>query len=159
MTGIRDDYQQNWRTVTALDAHTDGQGSAGRSENERAGAATGAVRDTARAQAEAVAPGVHSPAGARRLVATMDERLEAMQREINTVKAQQQLIATRLRQLAVAYRMMAPEVPTPLSASMSRHHAGAPRGAMAALTVPSGVAEALSARRHWRKRRPAAYRC
>jgi hypothetical protein len=29
VTGRRDDYQQNWRTVTALDAHTDGQGSAG----------------------------------------------------------------------------------------------------------------------------------
>jgi hypothetical protein len=29
VTGTRDDYQQNWRTVTALDAHTDGQGSAG----------------------------------------------------------------------------------------------------------------------------------
>jgi hypothetical protein len=25
VTGIRDDYQQNWRTVTARDAHTDGQ--------------------------------------------------------------------------------------------------------------------------------------
>ena len=53
VTGIRDDYQQNWRTVTALDAHADSQGSAGRFENERARAA--AVRDTARAQASRVA--------------------------------------------------------------------------------------------------------
>jgi hypothetical protein len=133
VTGIRDDYQQNWRTVTALDAHTDGQTSVGRSENERAGAAATAVRSTARAQADAIAPGARSTAGVRRLVSTMDERLEAMQREIDTAKTQQRLFATRLRQLGTAYRMTSSAVPTSLGASVFREHASSPHGGMPAL--------------------------
>jgi hypothetical protein len=138
--GTRDDYEQNRRAVTALDAHTDVQGSAGRSENERARAAATAVRSTARAQADAIAPGARSPAGVRRLVSTMDERLEAMQREIDTAKTQQRLLASRLRQLAAGYRMTASAVPTSLRASMVPHRASGPRGGMAAPGALSGLA-------------------
>ena len=140
VTGTRDDYQQNWRTVTALDVHTDSQGSAGRAENERGRAAATAVRSTARAQADAIAPDARSTAGVRLLVSTMDERLEAMQREIDTAKTQQRLLATRLRQLATAYRMTASAVPTALGASEIRHQAGGPRGGMPILTALSGLA-------------------
>jgi Transglycosylase SLT domain len=38
------------------------------------------------------------------MVSTMDERLAAMQRQLDTTNAQNQLLATRLRQLAEAYR-------------------------------------------------------
>src|SRR5258705_4844481 len=38
-------------------------------------AVTTAVRDTARAQADAIAPSARSPTGVRRLVSTMDDRL------------------------------------------------------------------------------------
>jgi hypothetical protein len=138
VTGIREDYQQKWHTVTALDADTDGQGSAGRSENKRAGAAATAVRDTARAQADAIAPSARSPAGARVLVSSMDERLTAMQREIDTAKAQQRLLATRLRQLANAYRMMAPQQPVALDTSQIGHSTVSPLARMSAPRALSG---------------------
>jgi hypothetical protein len=83
MGSTREEYQQNSRTSAALDADTDGQGSAGRSGNARARSAATAIRVTARAHADAIAPSVRSPAGARLLVSALDERLEAMQREIN----------------------------------------------------------------------------
>ena len=41
----------------------------------------------------------------------MDERLAAMQREIDTTKAQNRLLATRLRQVAAAYRTTASRTP------------------------------------------------
>ena len=126
--------------MTALDTHTDGQGSVGRSEIERARAAATGVRDTARAQADAVAPSARSPAGVRLLVSRMDERLKAMQREIDTAKSQQRLLATRLRQLATAYRMTGPALPTAMSASMLRHPPGSTPGGMPTLTAQSGLA-------------------
>jgi hypothetical protein len=44
-------------------------------------------------------------------VSSMDERLPAMQREIDTAKAQNRLLATRLRQIAAAYRTAAAAAP------------------------------------------------
>src|SRR5262245_61043850 len=70
----------------------------------------------------------------------MDERLEAMQREIAAAKAQQRLLATRLRQLAAAYRMTASESPTPPRTSGIRRTAGGPRGGMPALRALPGLA-------------------
>jgi cell wall-associated NlpC family hydrolase len=61
----------------------------------------------ARSQAAAIAPAAGSPAGVKLLVSSMDERLAAMQRQLDTTKAQNRLLATRLRQLAAAYRMTA----------------------------------------------------
>ena len=40
------------------------------------------------------------------MVSTMDERLAAMQRQLDTTTAQNQVLATRLRQVAEAYRGM-----------------------------------------------------
>jgi hypothetical protein len=140
VSGTRDDYEQNWRTMTALDAQTDSWADAGRSENERARTAATTVRDTARARADAIAPSASSLAGVRRLVSTMDERLEAMQREIDTAKAQQRVLATRLRQLAAAYRMTASAVPTTLGVGMLRHHSGSRRGEMPAMAALSSLA-------------------
>ena len=66
---------------------------------------------SARSQAAAIAPATGSPAGVRLLVGSMDERLAAMQREIDTTKAQNRLLATRLRQVAAAYRTTASRTP------------------------------------------------
>jgi hypothetical protein len=124
--------------VTALDAHTDGQAAL---VDPRMSARGRPRRRCGKrpAQADAIAPGARSPAGVRLLVSSMDERLEAMQREIDTAKAQQRLLATRLRQLAAAYRMTAPAVPTSLGASVFRHRASRPRGGMPALAALSGL--------------------
>ena len=99
-------YGQTQAAVGGLDADSgqsagqaDGVGAAGR-------AGSGAVRDSARSQAAAIAPLSNSAAGMRLMVSTMDERLAAMQRQLDTTTAQNQVLATRLRQVAEAYRGM-----------------------------------------------------
>ena len=90
--------------MTGLDAHTNGTTAAGVAEGHsgRAGA-TGVRRDAASAAA-AIAPATGSPAGVKTLVTTMDDRLAGMQRQLDATKAQNQLLATRMRQIAMAYR-------------------------------------------------------
>ena len=68
----------------------------------RAGA--GVIRDQARTVAAATAPLGNSAAGARLIVATMDQHLAAMQRQLDTTTEQNKVLAVRMRQLAEAYR-------------------------------------------------------
>ena len=68
----------------------------------RAGA--GVIRDQARTVAAATAPMGNSAAGARLVVAAMDQHLAAMQRQLDTTTEQNRVLALRLRQLAEAYR-------------------------------------------------------
>ena len=103
VTGVGEDYRQSWRGVSALDVQTNGGAADGKAENERGQAGATGVRQTAQSQAAAIAPATGSPAGVKLLVSSMDERLAAMQREIDTTKAQNRLLATRLRQIAAAY--------------------------------------------------------
>jgi hypothetical protein len=63
------------------------------------------VRKTARSHAATIASATGSPAGVKLMVPMMDERLAVMQRQIVTAKAQNRLLATRMRQLAMSYRM------------------------------------------------------
>ena len=107
VSGAGEDYRQSWRGVAALDARTNGGAADSRAENERGLAGATGVRQTAQSQAAAIAPATGSPAGVKLLVSSMDERLAAMQREIDTAKAQNRLLATRLRQIAAAYRTTA----------------------------------------------------
>ena len=104
-TGAGEQYRGNWSAVGGLDAQTNGAAADGRTENERGRSGATGVRESARTQAAAIAPVTGSPAGVKLLVSTMDERLAAMEREITTTKAQNRLLATRLRQLAMSYRM------------------------------------------------------
>jgi hypothetical protein len=73
-------------------------------------------------------------------VSRMDERLEAMQREIDTARTQQRLLTTRLRQPAAAYRMTASAEPISLGASMISHDASGPRAGMQKPGALSGMA-------------------
>ena len=111
VSGAGEDYRQGWRGVAALDVQTNGGAADGKAENERGQAGAIGVRQTAQSQAAAIAPATGSPAGVKLLVSTMDERLAAMQREIDTTKAQNRLLATRLRQIAAAYRTAAATAP------------------------------------------------
>jgi cell wall-associated NlpC family hydrolase len=120
--GAAQDYRGSWAQVTGLDDDVNGAAGAGDAtgHNGRAGA-TG-VRQTAQSAAAAIAPATGSPAGVKVLVSTMDERLADMQRQIDTTKAQNKLLAGRLRQMVMAYRSMGTGAPGgPL---------GAARGAM-----------------------------
>ena len=109
--GAADRYGERWRGVTALDAENNGTAGTGSTERRRGSAGSTGVRETARSQAAAIAPAAGSPAGVKLLVSSMDERLAAMQRQLDTTKAQNHLLATRLRQLATAYRMTAAASP------------------------------------------------
>jgi Transglycosylase SLT domain len=97
-------YQQTRSGVAGL------AGDCGQSATDAGGvgvqgrAGSGAVVDSARGQAAAIAPMSGSAAGMRLMVSTMDERLAAMQRQIDTTTAQNQVLAIRLRQVAEAYR-------------------------------------------------------
>ena len=104
-TGAGEQYRGNWSTISGLDAQTNGAAADGKAENQRGRSGATGVRESARTQAAAIAPATGSPAGVKLLVSTMDERLAAMEREITTTKAQNRLLATRLRQLAMSYRM------------------------------------------------------
>ena len=93
--------------MTGLDGQATDSAGQGSVEGQRGRVGASGVRETARSQAAAIAPAAGSPAGVRLLVSSMDERLAAMQRQIDTTKTQNRLLATRLRQVAAAYRMAA----------------------------------------------------
>jgi len=67
----------------------------------------GGIRDNARSTGNALAPAANTPEGMRRLAGSMDERLAAMERKLDTAKRQNMLLSTRLRQIAAAYRSSA----------------------------------------------------
>lgn len=98
------EYQRSRTAISALDADSSQAAGQGSEVGQQGRAGAGLVRDTARVQASAIAPASSSPAGMKLLVSTMDERLSEMQRQVDTTKAQNQLLATRLRQVAAAYQ-------------------------------------------------------
>jgi len=122
--GAAGSYRQGWSGVSGLDAATNTAAADGRSAGEQGRGGAAGVRDSARSQAAAIAPATGTPAGSRLMVSTMDERLAAMQQQIDTTKAQNKLLAARLRQVAQAYRT---------SAAM----AGGGRGMMPGMGMPS----------------------
>lgn len=71
----------------------------------RAGA--GVIRDQARTTAAALAPIGNSAAGARLIVAAMDQHLAAMQQQLDTTSTHNQLLQQRLQQVAAGYRGLA----------------------------------------------------
>ena len=64
------------------------------------------IRDQARTSAAALAPLGNSAAGARLIVATMDQHLAAMQGQMQTTTTQNQALATQLRQVAAGYQTL-----------------------------------------------------
>jgi hypothetical protein len=104
--GAARDYRDSWDQVTGLDDDVNGAAGAGDATGQSGRAGATGVRQTARSAAAAIAPVTGSPAGVKVLVSTMDERLGDMQRQIDTIKAQNELLAGRLRQVVMAYRSM-----------------------------------------------------
>jgi cell wall-associated NlpC family hydrolase len=102
-----DGYKRTWGAVTGLDAQTNGTSAAGAADGLNGRSNATGVRQSAASAAAAIAPATGSPAGVKTLVASMDGRLAAMQRQLDATKAQNQLLATRMRQLAMAYRQSA----------------------------------------------------
>ncbi|ULN44718.1 lytic transglycosylase (plasmid) [Mycolicibacterium crocinum] len=113
-----DGYKRTWGTVTGLDAQTNGTSTAGAAEGQNGRAGATGVRQSAASAAAAIAPATGSPAGVKTLVTSMDDRLAAMQRQIESTKAQNQLLATRMRQMAMAYRQAAQASPASMFRGM-----------------------------------------
>ena len=106
-----DGYRRTWGSVTGLDAQTNGNSAAGAAEGQNGRSGATGVRQNAASTAAAIAPATGTPAGVKTLVTSMDDRLAAMQRQIDTTKAQNQLLSNRLRQVAMAYRSAASNAP------------------------------------------------
>ena len=104
-------YKRTWGTVTGLDNQTNGTSAAGAAEGQNGRTGATGVRQSAASAAAAIAPATGSPSGVKTLVTSMDDRLAAMQRQLDTTKAQNQLLATRMRQMARAYRQAAQTSP------------------------------------------------
>jgi SLT domain-containing protein len=121
-------YERARAGVVGLDGESGQSAGEGGAVGARGRAGSGVVRDQARVQAAAVAPMSNSAAGMRLLVSTMDERLAAMQRQLETTTAQNQLLATRLRQVAQAYRGLG-------SSGMA---GGAPLAGLGGFRMPGG---------------------
>jgi peptidoglycan DL-endopeptidase CwlO len=97
-------YQQAQAGTDGLD---EGSGQAvtdGGAVGAQGRAASGLIRDQARAVGAATAALGRSPAGAQLIMATMDQHLAAMQRQLDQTTAQNRLLALRLRELAAGYR-------------------------------------------------------
>ncbi len=117
-------------TQLRLDGQADETGGQGQWDASDGHTAATAVRGAARSQAAAIAPATRSPGGVQLLVSAMDDKLAAMQRQLDTTQTQNRLLALRLRQVAAALRMSGPAIGgTPLSLG----GAGAGGGALPAL--------------------------
>lgn len=97
-------YGAERAAVTGLDAESAGGAGEAAAAGRQGAAGAGSVRDVARAQAEAIGRVAHTGPGMRLMVSAMDERLGAMQRQIEQTTAQNRVLALRLRQLAAAYQ-------------------------------------------------------
>lgn len=98
-------YQSGWQAARGADGQANSTATAGQAEAQAGRAGASGVRGSAQAQAAAIAPATGSPAGVKLLVSAMDDKLAAMQRQLTTTQEQNRLLAVRMRQVAMAYRM------------------------------------------------------
>ncbi|MGB8209075.1 MAG: hypothetical protein WCF69_15975 [Mycobacterium sp.] len=97
-------YQRAQSAVAGLDAGAGEAAAEAAAIGAQGYTGSGVIRDQARAQAAAIAPMANSAAGMRLMVSTMDQHVQAMQQQVSTTSAQNQGVATRLRQVAASYR-------------------------------------------------------
>ena len=97
-------YQQAQAGTDGLDENSGQAVTHGGAVGAQGRAASGLIRDQARAVGAATAGLGRSPAGAQLIMATMDQHLAAMQRQLDQTTAQNRLLALRLRELAAGYR-------------------------------------------------------
>lgn len=125
--GAARDYGSTRAQVSRLDDEVNGAAGAGEATGQTGRSGAAAVRHSAQSAAAAISPATGSPAGVKMLVSTMDARLADMQRQIDTTKAQNTLLAGRLRQVMMAYR-----------SAGAGSVLGATRGAMGGMPAMSG---------------------
>ena len=126
-------YQQAQAGATGLEGDAGQAVTEGGAVGAQGRAASGLIRDQARAVGAASAALGRSPAGAQLVMAAMDQHLEAMQRQLDQTTAQNRLLALRLRELAGGYRGIG-------SAGMG----GMPLSGLGGLPMSSGGRSGLS---------------
>jgi hypothetical protein len=104
--GAARDYRGSWAQVAGLDDDASAAAGAGDATGQDGRAGATRVRQTAQSAAAAIAPATGSPAGVKVLVSNMDDRMADMQRQIDATKAQNKLLAARMRQMVMAYRAL-----------------------------------------------------
>ncbi len=104
--GAGGSYQRAYAAAAGLDTSSGEAVDQGGAVGTQGRAASGVIRDQARAVGAATAALGRSPAGAQLVMATMDQHLAAMQRQLDQATVQNRLLALRLRELAVGYRGM-----------------------------------------------------
>ena len=100
-------YARSQTGLAGLDAELGQAAAEGGAVADQGRAGSGAIRDQARSVAAALAPMGNSAAGARLMVAAMDDHLGAMQRQLETTSAHNHALAAGLRQVAAGYRGLA----------------------------------------------------
>ena len=91
-------------TSATLDHQTDRAAWQGSAQAQNGRAAATALRRDAAVTAAAVAPATGSPSGLPVLVSSMDDRLAAIQRHIDSSAAQNRILAAQLNDTATGYR-------------------------------------------------------
>ncbi|KPN46144.1 hypothetical protein AN932_24720 [Mycobacterium intracellulare subsp. chimaera] len=97
-------YQQAQAGADGLDGDSGQAVAQGGEVGAQGRAGSGLIRDQARAVGAATAGMGRSPAGAKLIMAAMDDHLAAMQRQLDQTTAENRLLAMRMRQLAAGYR-------------------------------------------------------
>jgi hypothetical protein len=100
-------YEHAHTAIAGLDRESSQAAAQGTTIGAQGHTTSGLIRDGARLHAQALMPMTKSPAGLQLLVATMDQHLSAMQRQLDTTTAQYRVLAARLRQTAADYRAAA----------------------------------------------------
>ncbi|WP_142383293.1 hypothetical protein [Mycobacterium intracellulare] len=99
-------YQQARTSAAGLDQELQQAADYGGMIGAQGRLGSGMIRNQARAVAAAAGPMAKSPAGARLIMAAMDQHLSAMQGQLQTTKTQNQAVSMTLRQTATGYQTL-----------------------------------------------------
>ncbi|MDO2354357.1 hypothetical protein [Mycobacterium avium] len=99
-------YQQARTTAGGLDQELQGAAEQGAAIGTQGRVGSGMILDQARAVAASTQTLGSSPAGARLIMATMDQHLAAMQGQLQATKAQNQAVTATLRETAAGYQTL-----------------------------------------------------
>lgn len=105
-SGAAASYQQDQRTAGGLDEQVRLAAAEAHSIGQQGRTSTGTIRDQARAAAAALKSVASTPAGARLIVATMNQHLTAMQGQVETTQRRYQAVSAKLRDAAAGYRRL-----------------------------------------------------
>lgn len=106
VTSAAGSYQQTRLGAADLDQELQQAAEQGGTIGAQGRLGSGVIRDQARTVAAVTGPLAKSPAGARLIMAAMDQHLSAMQGQLQTTKTQNQAVSATLHQTAAGYQTL-----------------------------------------------------